>query len=105
MWLVELLEQVAGKCAEEKARAAGMPTHAVERSLKSGPVMPRMVQAGEYAARLASTDMADRELASRFKSADNAIAKSIAARELEHRGYLERDADGRYITTKKCGNA
>ena len=65
MWLFELLEQAAGKCAEEKARVAGLPTHTVERSIKSGPVLPRIVQAGEYAARLASTDMADREVAFR----------------------------------------
>ena len=101
MGLFALLEQVAEKCAEEKARVAGMPTHAVERGLKSGSVMPRIVQAGEYDARLASPDMEDREIIDRFKSADNSIAKSIAAKELENRGYLERDADGQYMRTKK----
>ena len=101
MWLTELLEQFAEKCTEEKARATAMPIRAVERSLKSGPVMPRIVQASEYAARLSSPDMDDREIASRFKTADNAIAKSIAARELEHRGYLETAADGRYTMMKK----
>ena len=86
MWLDELLGQFVETCAKEKARASGMPIHTIERSLKSGPVMPRMIQASEYSARLASPDMDDREIVSRFKSADNAIAKSIARKEMEKRG-------------------
>ena len=101
MWLDELLGQFVETCAKEKERASGMSIHAVERSLKSGSVMPRTIQAGEYAARLASSDMDGKEVVSRFKSADNAIAKSIVGKELETRGYLERDLDGRYTMIKK----
>ena len=92
MWLNELLEQLAEKCVKEKERASGMPIHAIEHSLKSGPVMPRAVQAKEYATRLSAPEMDDRQVVSRFQSADNAIAKGIAAKELEKRGiHAEHD--------------
>ena len=101
MWLFELFEQFVEKCTEEKARAERIPIHAVEQNIKSGSLMQRIMQAGEYSDRLASPDMNDQEIVNRFKSADNAVTKSITAKELENRGYLERDTNGRYARTGK----
>ena len=101
MSLFEVIQQYAEKCAEEKKLASEMSIRDVEHGLKTGPLASRMIKATDYSARLSSSEMEDQEIVSRFKAADNVIAKTLAAKELENRGYLERDSNGKYVQTGK----